>query len=75
MDRLYPVFHFELPMLASSDGRVKREWSCQREAGGPQVVPRWREGNNSKALIGQTEKALQGLGGIGLKCPLARNLL
>ena len=31
--------------------------------------------NNSKALTGQIEKALQGLGGIGLKCPLARNLL
>ena len=30
--------------------------------------------NNSKALVGQIEKALQGLGGTGLKCPLARNL-
>ena len=74
MDRLYPAFHFELPMLASSERRGQKGVELSEAGRGPQVGAPVKRRNNSKALIGQIEKALQGLGETGLKCPLAWNL-
>lgn len=42
-----------------------REWSCQRGGRGPSGGCLGGRRNSSKALIGQIEKALQGLGGLG----------
>ena len=74
MDRLYPAFHFELPMLASSERRGQKGVELSEAGRGPQVGAPVTRRNNSKALIGQIEKALQGLGETGLKRPLAWNL-
>lgn len=59
-------------MLASSERTVKRSGAVRGRQGALRVGAQAERRNNSKALIGQIEKALQGLGGIGLKCPLAR---
>lgn len=50
MDRLYPVFHFELPMLASSEQTGQRgvELSVRGRQGALRWVPRWREGTTVK---------------------------
>ena len=77
MDRLYPVFHFEPSMPASSEGRGQKRVICQREAGDPRVgAPGGRRRKHrlvkSKSL--QPQKSLQGLAGIGLQCPLAQKL-
>ena len=61
-------------MLASSERRGQKGVELSEAGRGPQVGAPVKRRNNSKALIGQIEKALQGLGETGLKRPLAWNL-